>query len=118
MNYITSANAAEQDPEEVVTYCADFTGRLRPNEYLTGTPTIVELTTSALTITDKAVLAAQFVDPAGNVVEAGKGLVFTVTGTAVGSNGEDVPYVVSAKASTTLGSNVRRMRCRIVGTTK
>lgn len=115
---ITSNESHEQGPNETVTYCADFTNKLRENENFTGqTPTIVEVTTSALTITNKAVLASQFKDPLGNTVEAGKGLVFTVASADLDAAGGDVDYIINASCTTSTG-DIREMRCRIKATTR
>jgi hypothetical protein len=54
---------------------------------LTGTPTIVEVTTSALTLAGKAVNSATYTDAVtGTTVAVGKALQFTVTGGVVGTS--------------------------------
>lgn len=115
---ITSNENLEQGPNETVTYCADFTNRLGENENFTGqTPTVTEVTTTALTITNKAVLTSDFTDPLGNTVAVGKGIIFTVAGAALDAAGGDVTYTIKVQCTTSTG-DVREMRCRITGTTR
>lgn len=115
---ITSNENHKQGPGETVTYCADFTNKLRENETFTGqTPTVTELVTSALTITNNAALTSEFTDPLGNVVAVGKGIVFTVSGAALDAAGGDVTYTIKVQCTTSTG-DVREMRCRITGTTE
>jgi hypothetical protein len=53
---------------------------------LTGTPTVVEVTTTALTLGDKAVNAATYTDAnTGRTVAAGKAVQFTVAGGVAGT---------------------------------
>ena len=48
---------------------------------LTGTPTVVEVTTSDLTLDDKIVNTSTYIDRAtGKTVEVGKAVTFTVAG--------------------------------------
>ncbi len=115
---ITSNENHEQGPGETVTYCADFTNKLRESENFTGqTPTITELVTSALSISNKVVLTADFTDPLGNTVAAGKGIVFTVAGAALDAAGGDVNYTIRVLCTTSTG-DIREMRCRITGTAR
>ena len=112
---ITSNENHKQGPGETVTYCADFTNKLRENETFTGqTPTITEAT-STLSLSNKAVLTSEFTDPLGNVVAAGKGIVFTVSGAALDAAGGDVNYTIRVLCTTSTG-DIREMRCRITGT--
>jgi hypothetical protein len=114
---ITSNESHEQGPGETVTYCADFTNKLRENETFTGNPTVTEITTTALSISNEARLTADFTDPLGNTVAAGKGVVFTVSSVDLDAAGGDVNYTIRVLCTTTTG-DVREMRCRITGTTR
>lgn len=113
---ITANQNIEQGPNETVTYCADFTNKLRADETFTGTPTVTE-STSTMTLANKTLVTTPFVDPLGATVNSGKGILFTASGAALDAAGGDVLYVVTAKATTTTG-DVREMRCRITATTK
>lgn len=63
---------------------------------LTGTPTIVEVTTTALTLANKKVNTATYVESqTGDTVAIGKALEFTVTGGTAGST-----YTIRATCST------------------
>lgn len=63
---------------------------------LTGTPTIVEVTTTALTLASKAVNAATYIESqTGDTVAIGKALEFTVTGGVAGTT-----YTIRASCST------------------
>ena len=100
--FIVSNENIEIGPDEVKTFCVDFSTKLLSTETLTGTPTIAEVDTTVLTITSKAVLAAEYTDPKGDSVAAGKGLVFTVSGAQVQSDGSDKGYEVNTHCATTL----------------
>jgi hypothetical protein len=65
----------------------DFRGKLRGSEKLTGTPTIVEVTTSALTLTNKAVNTAA-VTILGESVGIGLALQVRVSGGTAGAEYE------------------------------
>ncbi len=59
-----------------------YTDHLDSGESLTGTPTVVEVTTSDLTLANKAVNSATYVDSiVGNTVAIGAAVQFTVTTT-------------------------------------
>ena len=57
----------------------DFTDALKDSALLTGTPTIVEVTTSDLTIDNKAINTAE-VTVRGEAVAIGKGVLASVSG--------------------------------------
>ena len=63
----------------------DFRGKLRGSEKLTGTPTIVEVTTSALTLTNKAVNVAALTI-LGETVGIGQALQVRVSGGTAGTD--------------------------------
>lgn len=74
----------------------DCTRDLDTSVKLTGTPTIVEVTTTALTLGDKKVNTATYVDSIrGNTVAIGKALEFTVTGGVAGTS-----YTIRATCGT------------------
>lgn len=63
---------------------------------LTGTPTIVEVTTTALTLANKKVNTATYVEAdTGDTVAVGKALEFTVTGGVAGTT-----YTIRATCAT------------------
>jgi hypothetical protein len=78
----------------------DLIDDLDGEELLTGTPTVVEITTSALTLANEAV-NTEPTEANGRLVPIGKAVKFTVTGGAV-----DTTYTVRVTVSTT--SNVLR----------
>lgn len=64
---------------------------------LTGTPTVVEVTTTALTLANKKVNTATYVEShSGTTVAIGKAVEFTVTGGVAGTT-----YTVRITVSTT-----------------
>jgi len=63
----------------------DFTDALDSGVSLTGTPTVVEVTTSDLTLGNKIVTIASYDDDSGTTVAAGKAIQFTVTGGTAGT---------------------------------
>jgi len=64
---------------ETRTIVVPFIDKLREDETLTGTPTVAELNTAALTITDIGV-TGQDVTIRGQTIEAGKAVQFSVSG--------------------------------------
>lgn len=71
---------------EVRRIVVDFRDKLGAEELLTGTPTVAEVTTSALTISDKE-LTTSPTDPAGwFFVPTDKGVQFLVAGGVAGSS--------------------------------
>jgi hypothetical protein len=115
MMSVVSNENHEQGPNEIRTYCADFRTKLRETEYLTGTPTVAELVTTDLTITNKAVLAAEFTDTAGNVIPAGKGVTYTISGVQVNADDTDKNYRINVYCDTNF-SERPQIYCRITGT--
>lgn len=64
----------------------DYTRDLDEGASLTGTPTVVEVTTSALTIANRKVNTATYTKSgSGGTVPIGKAVEFTVTGGAAGT---------------------------------
>ncbi len=80
----TSQEIAVKAASGIETLVVDFTDYLRSGETLTGTPTVVEVTTSALTIDNKAVNSAAITKD-GRTVAIGKGVVFRVQGGTAGT---------------------------------
>jgi len=64
---------------ETRTIVVPFIDKLREGEVLTGTPTVTELVTAALTITD-VVVTSQDVTIRGQVIDSGKAVQFSVSG--------------------------------------
>lgn len=82
--------------------CAiDYTDWLDSGETLTGTPTVVEVTTSALTLASKAVNSAAVVI-LGETVAIGKAVLFKVSGQQA-----SVTYRIRVTVSTTGGTVAR-----------
>jgi len=64
----------------------DFTEDLEAGASLTGTPTVAELTTTALTLANKAVNTTTYVDDlSGATVAVGKAVEFTCAGGVAGT---------------------------------
>ena len=76
----------------------DFTSILYSSESLTGTPTVVEIGTSDLTMasTDCYVTSATYVDDEGTTVAAAKAVTFSLTGGTVANS----PYSLTVTAAT------------------
>ena len=73
----------------------DGTDDLDDGASFTGTPTVVEVTTSDLTLTNKAVNSATYTDIDGATVAIGKGLQFTASGGSAGTT-----YTIRVTCST------------------
>lgn len=86
----------------------DFTEALDSGVSLTGTPTVTEVTTSALTLGNKIVTTESYVDDDGITVAAGKAIQFTVTGGAAGT-----AYTVLCTVSTD-SSPAETIPCNVV----
>ena len=75
----------------------DFTPRLRDTESLTGTPTVVEITTSDLTLANKGVNTAEYENTVnGKTVAVGAGVQFSIAG----GNAANSPYTIQVTVST------------------
>ena len=68
---------------EIISY--QFVEHLDSGELLTGTPTIVEVTTSDLTLANKAVSTAQYTDKDGVVVAIGQAVQCSITSATAGT---------------------------------
>ena len=88
----------------VETVYVDLSDFLRAGETLTGTPTIVEVTTANLTLTNKAIIGTSTVVPAlgncygcfrGDTIAASKGVIFSVSPSEAGL------YSIKVTCSTT-----------------
>lgn len=79
---------------EVRNFKVDFSGLLDSGELLTGTPLVVEVTSTDLTITNKAVSTAELVI-LEQTVAVGKAVTFTVSGQA-----EDTIYTIKITVGT------------------
>ena len=63
----------------------NYTDYLDSGELLTGTPTVVEVTTSALTLSNKAINTATYVEAdTGNTVAISKAVQFKISCTTAG----------------------------------
>jgi len=69
---------------EVRNVAVDFSGLLDADELLTGTPTVAEITTTALTLTDKAV-STSVLRINGKERAAGEAVTFKVAGGVAGT---------------------------------
>ncbi len=79
---------------EVRLVAVSFQGKLDSGELLTGTPTIVEVTTSALTLANKAVsTAALTIDGVSNAT--GEAVQFSVSGGTAGTQ-----YTINVQVGT------------------
>ena len=75
----------------------DFTQQLRSGESLTGTPTVVELTTTDLSLGSKAVNSATFENARnGKTVAVGAGVQFSISGGTAANSA----YTISVTCST------------------
>lgn len=63
----------------------DATSDLDDGASFTGTPTVAEVTTTALTLANKTVTSASYTDNSGATVAAGKAVQFTVAGGVAGT---------------------------------
>lgn len=104
-------HTASQIPSMVVgetkNAAVDFTQVLDSGEALTGTPLVVELTTTDLTITNKAVNTA-VVSILGESVAIGKAVQFSVTGVVAGTTYEvSITVTTDSTPAQTLVKKVR-----------
>jgi hypothetical protein len=75
----------------------NYTEHLDVGESLTGTPTVVEITTTDLTIGNKVVSSVTYVESGtGNTVAVGSAVQFTVSGGTAAHS----PYTISVTVST------------------
>lgn len=95
---------AREIPEAVVgetlPYSVDFQGKLDSGELLTGTPTVEEVSTSDLTISNKVVSTSALVIN-GKTVAAGKAVQFTVSGFLVANSPYTIKITVNTDATPT-----------------
>ena len=96
---------------EVCNVAVDFTDLLDSGELLTGTPTIVEVTTTALTLSDKAVSTAALIIN-GRTVIIGAALQFKVVGGAAGTEYEI--RLTCATNSTPAQTRIARIKLLVV----
>ena len=89
---------------ELVNVSVDMRGVLDSGELLTGTPTVVEVTTSDLTLSSKAVNSTTLTIN-GNTCVVGQAVTFRVAGGVAGTD-----YVINITA----GSNATPAQTRIV----
>ena len=75
----------EMKVSEIRNVAVSFIGRLDSGELLTGTPTVVEVTSTDLTISDVAVNTAQ-ITVLGKTVATGQAVQFKVLGGAANTN--------------------------------
>ncbi len=98
-------NKAPQLPTAAVgatrLHSVDCTGHLDSGELMTGTPTITEVDTSDLTITNKVVSTAALVIDT-KTVAAGKAVQFKVSGMLVANS----PYSIKIIAATDAGQTL------------
>jgi len=79
------------------TVAVNFTDHLDSGELLTGTPTVVEVTTSDLTLGSKAVNTATYVESqSGDTVAIGAAVQFSVSGGTAANS----PYKIRVTCST------------------
>lgn len=88
---------------EVRTWRHDFTPKLDPDELLTGTPAILEVTSSDLTLDNKTVSTEQLMI-LGNDVRIAKAVTFRVAG---GSSNTDYTITVSIGTTSSPAQTVR-----------
>jgi len=94
MTAATAHQVQSKTAAEVRVVAVSFQGKLDTGELLTGTPTIVEVTTSALTLANKAVsTVALTIDGVSNAI--GEAVQFSVTGGTAG-----VTYTINVQVGT------------------
>ena len=106
-----AAEVYEATTTETVTVTVSYKGKLSTGELLTGTPTIVEETSTDLTITNKAVNTTAYTFKDGTVVAIGQGVQFSVSGFVAGEM-----YNIDTLCSTdATPAQVRNVEVRIIG---
>jgi len=96
---VTAIDVLEKQPAESIKYAIDFTNLLRDGETLSTLTSILEVGTSALTLTEKAINTVALTKRSGNVMAIGKGVEVRVAGGADG-----VTYRIEAIAVTSSGN--------------
>lgn len=96
---MTSKNTAPDRPTVAVgetnLFSVDFSGILDSGESLSGTPTVVEVTTSDLTIASESVSSSALTIN-GKSVTAGQAVQFKVSGQAIANS----PYTIKITCGT------------------
>lgn len=100
----TAPQRYEKHVSELVNVSVDMRGVLDSGELLTGTPTVLEVTTTDLTLSSKAVNSTTLTIN-GNTCVAGQAVTFRVAGGVAGTD-----YVISI----TVGTNATPAQTRIV----
>ena len=90
---------------EVLNVRCDFRDVLHPNELMTGTPTITEVTTSDLTLTNKAISNTELMI-LGEIVGIGEAVTFTLAG---GSASTDYTLEVQIGTDATNAQTLRAL---------
>ena len=100
----------QQSANETRFHAVDFSGKLDTGELLTGTPTVTEIDTAVLTITNKAVNTVALTIN-GATAAIGEAVQFKVVGAAI-SRGTTYRVFVSC---TTDAGQVVDGECRFIG---
>jgi hypothetical protein len=98
----------ELSTSETRNVAVDMRGKLDGTEVCTGAPTITEVTTTDLTLTNKAVSTAELAIN-GDAVPIGQALQFTVASAATGTHYVDL--VCGTNASQTVAGRVTISVC-------
>lgn len=93
---------------EVRTFTRDFGHKLLPEELLSGTPTVVEYGSSALTISEEG-LTVSPLDAVGHIfIPTDQGVIFTVAGGVAGTT-----YTIRITATTTLQTLIEEITLKV-----
>lgn len=101
MSDVTAPVTLRKQPVESRLYSVDFTSLLASGVTLTGTPTVAEVATSGLTITEKAVNVSVILRKNGSQIAIGKAVQFRVAG---GTDG--VTYRIQSTCGDTAGNTL------------
>lgn len=91
----TAIEVPEKTVSEILNAAVSFSGKLKTGEKLTGTPTVVEVTTTDLAIDNKAVSVA-ITEISGIDVPIGEAAKFRIAGGLVANS----PYAVNVSCLT------------------
>lgn len=97
---------------EVRTYFVDFRDRLIVDELLTGTPTVAEIGSSALTISGVGLTVSPRDETGRIFVPTDKGVIFTVAGGTAGTS--YTLRIIAGTNSTNAQTLIKELQLRVI----
>ena len=98
---VVALETLEKQPSESIKYAIDFTNLLKSGETLSTLTSVLEVGTSGLTLSEKAINTAAITKRSGQEIAIGKGIEVRIAGGSAGTT-----YRIEAIAATS-SSNTR-----------